>query len=472
MPKVKRLLYNADGSDPYSLPAPPPGIGQERKRMKFRNFGQASLAILATLAATIGVSACKQNYTTGYMYVTGTQQNTQAGQIGAFKINSTNGALFTVPGQPFPSGGSNPIRALVDNTGRFVFVLNQGVKTTDSTGNVSFTGNGLTVFSVGGDGSVSPQQTYQSTGYDSQRLAEFAGQYLYVLDEYAPAYLPGTQTIANASSSYSSAFPCEDANGVYHPVGAVTAFSVNSQTGILTLIQNQQQNGITYFPVGCFPVDMHIAGGYVYVMDAGSASNSDVETVFPYLVNTSTGALTVTTNGPFVTGATNVTVIDGDAAGKYVFLLDAGTNKIYMYTPGTNGSLTNISGSPFANDSAVSDPDALLVDSKDNFLYVANAQSNGTINSGNGAITFFNINPTSQALSETPGSPYGNGSAPDCIVVDPTNQFIYTSDYVGGTIVGNLYNPQAGNLAPLHGTSSQFSTVGNPTWCAVDSHTD
>jgi len=206
-------------------------------------------------------------------------------------------------------------------------------------------------------------------------------------------------------------------------------------------------------------------------MDAGSASNNDVETVYPYQVNTSNGTLTVTTNGPFVTGATDVTRIDGDGAGKYVFLLDAGTNKIYMYTPGSNGSLTNINGSPFANDPNVSDPTALLVDSKDRFLYVANAKSNGTVNSANGAISFFTIDPTSQILTETPGSPYGSGSGPDCIVMDPTNQFIYTSDYISSTIVGNLYNNEAGDLAPLNGPT-QFSTVGNPTWCAVDSHTD
>lgn len=440
--------------------------------MKFRNFGQASLAILATLAASLGVTACKQNYTVGYLYTVGSVTGTHAGEIGAFKINSTNGALFTIPGQPFSSGGSNPIREVVENSGHYVYVLNQGTSSTGSNGNVTYSPDaGISVFSVGGDGALSFQQYYGTSGYGAQRLVEFSGSYLYELDEYAPAFLPGTQTLANASSAYSSSFPCKGSDGYYHPVGALTAYQVNGSTGILTLVQNVQQQGITYFPVGCFPVDMHIAGGYIYTMDAGSTTNNDVETVFPYLVNSTTGQLTTTQNGPLVTNATNVTFIGGDAAGSYVYLLDAGTNEIFAYTPGSNGALNAISGSPFANDPTTAGMSALLVDSSNQYLYIANAQPASGLKSSSGLISYFTINPTSKALAEDAGSPIGTGSGPDCIVEDPSNQYIYTSDYNSGTVTGRLFDPHTGTLTDLRANSS-ITTVGNPTWCVIDSHTD
>lgn len=441
--------------------------------MKFRNFGQASLAILATLAATIGVSACKQNYSVGYFYVTGVKTGTPSGEIGAFKVNSTNGALFAVPGQPFSSGGSNPIRVTVDQTGRYIFVLNQGVASTDANGNVGYTGNGVAVFSVGGDGTVSFQQGYSPSGADDLRIAEYSGSYLYVLDKYSPAVLPGTQTIANASPTQSPAFPCFGSDGLYHPVGSVTAFQVNSNDGILSLVQNQQQHGITYFPVGCFPVDMHIAGNVLYTMDAGSASNGDVETVYPYLIGNS-GQLTTTTNGPItIPGAVNINTIDGDSAGNFIFLLDGTNNDIYAYQSGNNGSLTAINGSPFANEANVAEPDALFVSggSSQKFLYVANAKATGSLTSSNGQISYFTIDQSTRTLAPVSGSPFGTGSGPVTILIDPTNQYLYTVDHVGGTITGRLFNPNAGTLTDLH-VLSTYQTVDQPTWGVIDSHTD
>jgi 6-phosphogluconolactonase (cycloisomerase 2 family) len=442
--------------------------------MKFRNFGQASLAILATLAATIGVSACKQNYTVGYFYVAGVKAGTTSGQIGGFKVNSTNGALFTIPGQPFSSGGSNPVRLMVDQTGRYLYVLNQGVASPSSNGNVTYTGNNISVFSVGGDGTIAFQQNYNSTGTKNLRIAQYGGTYMYVLNEYAPAVLPGTQTIATASPTYSTAFPCYGKDGYYHPVGSITAFEINSNTGVLTLLQNAQQHGITYFQVGCFPVDMHIAGGTLYTMDAGSASNGDVETVFPYHVNSTNGQLVTVTNGPIsIPGAVDITTIDGDTSGQHVFLLDAGTNEIYEYQPGGDGSLTAINGSPFKNDSNVAQPDALFVSggSSQKFLYIANAKSTGSLTSSNGQISYFTIDPTTSTLAEDAGSPFGTGSGPVTILIDPTNQYLYTVDHVGGSITGRLYNPNTGTLTDLH-VQSNYPTVDLPTWGVIDSHTD
>jgi 6-phosphogluconolactonase len=90
--------------------------------MKFRKFGRTTLAFVVSLGTGLGVTSCSTDHTVGYFYVTGTQYN----QISGFKIDSNLGNLFQVQNSPFSSGGVHPIKALVANAGRFLYVLNAG----------------------------------------------------------------------------------------------------------------------------------------------------------------------------------------------------------------------------------------------------------------------------------------------------------------------------------------------------------
>lgn len=65
-----------------------------------------------------------------------------------------------------------------------------------------------------------------------------------------------------------------------------------------------------------------------------------------------------------------------------------------------------------------------------------------------GQITGYQIAPTSNALTPTPNSPYAAGVAPDAIVTDPTNRFVYVTDFRQNLIFS--YQAQAGGqIAPL-----------------------
>jgi hypothetical protein len=79
--------------------------------MKFRKFGQISLALAVSLAMGLGVTSCSTDHSVGYFYVTGTQYN----QISGFAIDNNLGQLTPIQNSPYGSGGVNPIKALTAN---------------------------------------------------------------------------------------------------------------------------------------------------------------------------------------------------------------------------------------------------------------------------------------------------------------------------------------------------------------------
>src|SRR5271163_2168293 len=134
--------------------------------MKFKKFGQIGLALVVSLGLSFGITSCSNDFTVAYLYVTGSQYN----QIGGFNIANNTGNLKAVTKSPFGSGGTDPLRVVVSNGGRFLYVLNHGQSSTDSSGNVTYTGSNISVFSIGGNGTLAFQQSYTSQGTGSLRL--------------------------------------------------------------------------------------------------------------------------------------------------------------------------------------------------------------------------------------------------------------------------------------------------------------
>src|ERR1700759_4586472 len=90
--------------------------------MKFRKFGRISLALAVSLGTGLGVTSCSTDHAVGYFYVTGTQYN----QVAGYKIDNNRGELTEVQKSPYGSGGYNPIKEVVANAGKFLYVLNAG----------------------------------------------------------------------------------------------------------------------------------------------------------------------------------------------------------------------------------------------------------------------------------------------------------------------------------------------------------
>jgi 6-phosphogluconolactonase (cycloisomerase 2 family) len=405
----------------------------------------------------LGMTACGGG-TIGFMWVLGTQYN----QIAAFKIDDFTGNLTTPPGSPFSSAGSNPVALVVKPGGRYLYVINKGGgAATSASGSLPCgTGGGIAEFAIGGQGVLTFQQCFSSQGSTPVWAAhDSTGNFLYVLDQVAPS--------AVCSGSGVTATSC---------FGDITVFSADPNTGRLSLVLNQQIKDpntglqLTYFPVGQNPKMMALSGSCLFTL------NSDAnQTVYPYLAG-SGGQLAQTTNSTIVSGAVNATSII--AGGTSVYITDSGATsannpgQILPFTVGgSTCSLNTITGGPTANLSPASNPVYTLVDSKNTYLYVAN-QSSTNSTTPNSSISAFHIlsNGTNQQIPDPGNNPYPIGGGPVCLVEDPSNQYIYSSNG-DGTVTGKVLDSRSGQLSNLT-RGSTFTAVGQATCLAVSGNVD
>jgi 6-phosphogluconolactonase (cycloisomerase 2 family) len=438
--------------------------------MKFSKFGRIALALAASLVIGFGTQSCNYNFTEAYIIVTGSQYN----QVASYRESNETGVLTPAPHDPLSSGGSNPIRALLLNGGRYVYVLNEGAPTYNSDGSITWSGGNISVFSIGGDGSLSYQISYPSQGLGSLRLAlSTSGTFLYVLDEYQPGTTPNATP---GSTAIGTATPCYDsAHGVYRPAGDITVFSIDPSTGRLFLVQNQQQQNslgtpLSYFPVGCGPIDFHLVSSYLYTAEASDPASGNTQVVYAYNAGTTGQLIQVPGGAQPITGATNISYIGTSANGTWIYILDNGTNQIFTFTQGGNGLLSAISGGAFPNFSGAAGMSSLTTDSASKYLYVTNTQSPSLYQSGS-VITAFDITANTGDLTTLAPGYFGTGATPVCIFEDPSHQYLYTADAGSSTVTGSLIDPNTGILTNLRKGSS-FATVGTPTWCLYSSNTD
>jgi 6-phosphogluconolactonase (cycloisomerase 2 family) len=465
--------------------------------MTFKKFGKVLVMVTLSAGIVLGVTSCIQSYSVGYLYVTGTvtAQSNGAGIITGYKINHNTGQLTQINGLPVSSGGANPVRAVLVSSSRFMYVLNRG--TTASGGSDCTTtdpciGANVTQFAVGGNGVLTPQETFYTQGVNPFRLvADQSGSFLYVLDHDSP----------NSPSNPNCAAELgKDSNG--NPItacGDITAFSINQTTGRLSVIVNIQASTnlgtgaeLSYFPVPVNPVDFAITTSNLFVLN-GTASgaalaNGTIPTQYPYSGGTTVfpyafapnGQLTITANssqgfGNFAAG----TAIQ--YSGGFIYLLDDeppspnasnASSQILPFSAGIGGVLNPVTGGAIADDPSLTNPIQLMTEAKNKWVYVANFGSNNTAQTGSeSGIAGFVIDQTTHQLSFIAGEPFGSGSGPECIVEDPSDQFIFTANFNDSSVTGRLIDQNAGVLDDLRGPST-YTLTGQPTWCLVDGRTD
>lgn len=413
--------------------------------MTFSKIGRTAMALVATAALGLGMTACGGG-NIGYMWVLGTFYN----QISGFAIDNYTGNLAAITHSPFASGGTNPVSIVVKPGGRFVFVVNAGAGATGTPGTSSFasTGSAISVFSVGGGGTLTFEQNYFSQGVQPIWASlDNSGNYLYVVDKYEPTY-----------------------DGASHLNGSITAFSINSSTGRLTLVPNTavlvNQIPQTWFEVGPNPVMSKVgSGSCLFTLSPNS--------IYPYAVNSSNGQLTVPTTGPYlVTGSSQLTSINtstGTSASSYIYLTDGIGNQIFSLQAGGSAcSLSPIAGGAQTNLAGTADPVNSLTSTSGKFLYVLNFKSTGPITQQNSSISAFTINSQGQLapLADSTNNPYAVGSGPVCIAQDPSNQYLYVSNANDGTVTGKLVDQNRGFLSNL-ARGTVFPTSKTPTCLAI-----
>lgn len=446
--------------------------------MKFSKFGKTFLMSALSLGAMFSVTSCVSSYTVGFLYVTGTSTAGTAGQgiISGFKIDHNTGKLSSIHGLPVSSGGSNPQRAVLIQSSRFLYVLNRGVNSSGGsvcTTEDPCTGANITQFAVGGAGILTSQQTFYTQGINPFRMVtDPSGNYIFVLDHDAP----DSSSCALALGSGVTA------------CGDITIFKVDSTTGRLSLVVNAQVtqasgSALPYFPVPADPIDFTLAGSSMLTL---SGNSTDGDSVFPYTYASATGQLTVNSNSSQPLGIYAATAIVY-TANSYLYVLD---NESITYTPsgssstvtvpsqilpftvGTNGYLQAQTGGAVPDAVGGSNPIFIMSEKKGKWAYVINQGDSSDTTAAQSNIAGFTYDTSTHQLTTMSGSPFGSGAGPQCLVEDPSNQFFYTANFNDSTVTGRTLDQNLGNLDALKGKANQaYALDGQPTWCLISSRT-
>ncbi len=367
--------------------------------------------------------------TIAYLWAVGTT-STQNGVVVGYQVDDFTGNLTAIPGQPFGAGGTNPVQVVVRPGGRFVYVINQGTGFSAKAGGNS---DAIQLFAVGGSGTLTPEQAYESQGYGHVWAAfDSTGGYLYVLDQFSPA---------------------GDGNG------AITTFASDPTTGRLSLVQQTAstqpgQSAPTFLEVGKTPLRMLSTGSCLFTL------NTVGQTISAYSI--ANGQLGTVTTGTIPANTVSATSISGN--GQYIFVTDSQNRQnsgyISSYTVGSGCSLVPFTGGSTANDPSAVNPVNTFLTTSGKYVYALNSSStNTTTNTRGSTLTGYVIN--AGVLQPIPGSPFSSGAGPSCMVEDPTSKYLYTSDGTDGTITGYLYSDTTGEVASLsRGSTFKTSALG------------
>jgi 6-phosphogluconolactonase len=276
------------------------------------------------------------------------------GEIDAFTIGKSTGALTQVTGSPFSTGPAPGAGIAIDPQTRFLYLTN-------SNGVLGYTINSST-------GALTPiaGSPFPAGSTPIQAIVDPTGKFLY------------------ASNNGDS-------------MGTISAYSIDSTTGVLTPIAGSPFATQANFP-GPAGFAFGSGGKFLYVGMAGTANANGVVTGFA--VDSTTGALTQISGSPFAAGK-DPGHIASDPKGKFLFTANSQDNTVSAFTiDGTSGVLTPIAGSPFA---AGGGPVSLAVDRDGTFVYLGMQPSPIA---GTQGLSVLRIDGTSGALTALAGSPF------------------------------------------------------------------
>lgn len=244
------------------------------------------------------------------------------------------------------------------------------------------------------------------------------------------------------------------------PGGDIETYAVDSETGAI-------RSGAKTCSGGTTPVALAVSPGYQNLYVANQADMSVV-----HFSIADTGVLTkkesVTLSAPPVALA-----VGSDGNTLYVLSgTTSSTLSAYALSSGALGSVENeasliIPG--YTSDNVT--PTALTVITNGSAVYATaydsssyNPGGNTTSSAYPGWIFGFNTG-KGGALTPTPGSPYNAGVKPSGVAADPTNSYLYVTDFASNHLIGyGIYNSNVLNFLQ----NGPFKTGGQPSAIAID----
>jgi 6-phosphogluconolactonase (cycloisomerase 2 family) len=241
--------------------------------------------------------------------------------------------------------------------------------------------------------------------------------------------------------------------------GQIQAYAVDSESGALRTANAAADSG------GASPSSMATTSDYANLYVANQGNNSVV-----HFAIASDGALT---KKDTVTLAAAPVAIAVDAAGKNLYVASGTTSATltdYALSSGAIGSVTSqqtltVPGN--AGDvlvptgvTTLPNNDAVYVTAYDQSSYNPGGSTTSTANPG----WIFGF-VAGSALTPTSGSPYKAGVKPSGLVADPTNRFVYVTDFASNQMIGYaLTNTTELNFLQ----NGPFKTGNEPSAIAID----
>ncbi|MGA1985215.1 MAG: beta-propeller fold lactonase family protein [Candidatus Sulfotelmatobacter sp.] len=310
-------------------------------------------------------------------------------EIVAFREDPNSGILTELAVSPITAGPA--VQSLVIHpSNKYLYAANAGE------GDVS-------LFLISSDGTIAESGSRTPVGTDPTVLAmDSKGAYLYV---------------ANTGDE------------------SISAFSISATSGVLTPVS--QVSGPTA-PLGIIPINLQVAGGFLYVTGAGEQGYIEVFSI-------NNGVLTPLSPASFYITGTNPYGLAITPNGSYLYTANNVDNSISEFSV-TSGALSQFSNSPIGQQTGYSGPVALLIDKSGKYLYVANQ---GTTN-----LAGYSIGSTDGSLTLLTTSPFGTGANPSVLASDSGGAYLF---------VGNQKSPFAIQSFSLDTSSGQLTSVHSYT---------
>jgi 6-phosphogluconolactonase len=374
-----------------------------------------ALCCLLLLGATgcdffVPQSNCTDCTTTGdYLYVA----NGNNTYIAGFGV-STAGALSVLTSSPYNNGVAAQALALTP-TNSFLYAA---------------TTNGIYVYAINSNGSITVQNSGNPVAQDviaTSMQVDSTGGYLLAAGI-------GTSITAQAIGVYS----IDTTTGLLtaltgSPVALYTGKAATATVVTPTAMLITPNNSYVYVSLGSLGVQLLTLGSggalspgttVTYLpplststspADYGLASDPNSKFLFVGEFNTGLRVFSIGTNGglseisgsPYTTGTGPIGVAL-DTTGSYVYVANKGSNNISAFTlTAASGKLTAVSGSPFSSGGL--QPIAFVNDNQKTYLAVINSGSNGS--SGNSDLQLFKFDATTDGKLD-PVSTASTGTDP------------------------------------------------------------
>lgn len=244
--------------------------------------------------------------------------------------------------------------------------------------------------------------------------------------------------------------------------GQIQIFDADAGSGALRTGSTTVSSG------GTTPVSMAVTSDAANLYVANQGNNT--------VVHFAIAGSGVLTQKDTVTLATTPVFIAVNSAGTYLYVVSGTTSATlteYALSSGTIGSVTATQPLtlPGANSTDTILPTGVAVLPNNNAVYVAavdksayNPGGSTTSNANPGWLFGYSVG-SGGAFTATSNSPYQAGVKPSALAIDPTNRFVYVTDYASNELVG--YTVQSNGSLDFM-VNGPFKTGNEPSAITID----